>query len=519
MTLHLSSGLYRLSPNKLGVVAGTLAFISITLSIGLFYLLALNSYKANLRSHVRDLASLAASQVDLSSHNQLSDPSQLKSEHYRNALEPLVRIHLSIPEIHYLYTMVYEGEREFFILDTAQDSRIGNQPDTIPSAIMEEYIAEDPFQSEARASMEAGKAFVYPKPLTDAFGKYVSAMAPLVDNDAQLIGYLGVDYRISEYDKSIARINWVAATSLFVGLICAFFLGLISRNLRKHSMGQYAERLRAEELMRQEKENAEKALHTKRELLRIAAHDLKNPLAAIVSVADMTSYFLKNVPSNYIPDTTRALFFKIPRYADNMLQIIDNVIKAETVERMGSQCEDKPFNMTDAALEVVDFNQFAAKKKKTTIQFDYERNYMMMGDRSRIMEAIDNLISNAVKYSPPAACIHVALGSDLAQTEVRLAVTDEGPGLSDSDKEKLFQKFQKLTAKPTGGESSSGLGLSIVKQIIDDHGGTVRCESKLGYGATFTIELPIVSSKPLKKNAESSIIPNQDDSEELATMG
>jgi signal transduction histidine kinase len=104
-------------------------------------------------------------------------------------------------------------------------------------------------------------------------------------------------------------------------------------------------------------------------------------------------------------------------------------------------------------------------------------------------EAIDNLISNAIKYSPIGGKIVVLVTHEQDNTIIRVA--DEGAGLSPEDLGRLFGRFQRLSAKPTAGESSTGLGLSIVKRIIDMHGGQVTADSAgPGQGSTFTVILP-----------------------------
>jgi signal transduction histidine kinase len=112
---------------------------------------------------------------------------------------------------------------------------------------------------------------------------------------------------------------------------------------------------------------------------------------------------------------------------------------------------------------------------------------MVMADFERLREAMDNVVSNAVKYSPLDQPIHISL--EKADRKVRFLVRDEGPGLTRDDKKRLFGRFQRLSAQPTGGESSNGLGLSIVKQIIELHGGNVSAKSRVGRGTTFIIEL------------------------------
>src|SRR6476646_3309496 len=112
-----------------------------------------------------------------------------------------------------------------------------------------------------------------------------------------------------------------------------------------------------------------------------------------------------------------------------------------------------------------------------------------MCDADRMREAIDNLISNAIKYSPISGKISVLAVQQENNTVIRVA--DEGAGLSPEDLGRLFGRFQRLSAKPTAGESSTGLGLSIVKRIIDMHGGHVTADSAgPGQGSTFTVTLP-----------------------------
>jgi signal transduction histidine kinase len=100
----------------------------------------------------------------------------------------------------------------------------------------------------------------------------------------------------------------------------------------------------------------------------------------------------------------------------------------------------------------------------------------------------DNLISNAVKFSPFGSSVEVSLLDD--DQNAGFSVKDEGPGLSEADKSQMFGHFQKLSAQPTGGESSTGLGLSIVKKIVQAHAGVIEVESTLGEGARFIVLFP-----------------------------
>jgi signal transduction histidine kinase len=118
------------------------------------------------------------------------------------------------------------------------------------------------------------------------------------------------------------------------------------------------------------------------------------------------------------------------------------------------------------------------------------REHIATVDADRVRDAIDNLVSNAIKYSPIGGEIDVNVGRD--GDSIMVQVKDQGAGLSPEDISRLFGRFQRLSAKPTAGESSTGLGLSIAKRIVDLHGGRITVESAgPGQGATFIMTLPV----------------------------
>ncbi len=107
-----------------------------------------------------------------------------------------------------------------------------------------------------------------------------------------------------------------------------------------------------------------------------------------------------------------------------------------------------------------------------------------------IRAIIDNLISNALKFSPSNTSIHINVLNDVLSKTVKFIIIDEGPGLTSEDNKKIFGRFQRLSAKPTGGESSTGLGLSIVKDYTLMHNGSITAENETGKGSIFTVSFP-----------------------------
>ncbi|HEX8417782.1 MAG TPA: HAMP domain-containing sensor histidine kinase, partial [Methylobacterium sp.] len=142
--------------------------------------------------------------------------------------------------------------------------------------------------------------------------------------------------------------------------------------------------------------------------------------------------------------------------------------------------------------EVCEANRPLAETKRQSLRFATHEAVYVCGDSERLREAIDNLVSNAIKYSFIDSAIEVSVRDE--GTEIICAVTDQGPGLSPEDASRLFGRFQRLSAKPTGGEGSTGLGLSIVRRIVELHGGRAEAQSAgVGSGATFLMRFPKVS--------------------------
>jgi signal transduction histidine kinase len=224
----------------------------------------------------------------------------------------------------------------------------------------------------------------------------------------------------------------------------------------------------------------------KNEILGTVAHDLKNPLGVILGRTEMLKELISTGASasgvvaqvDHIRDATKRL-----------TTMVDHLISDAMADAFDITIRREPVDVAALVKEVAEANQPLAVNKQQAISVTAPANIVTMCDTDRIREAIDNLISNAIKYSPIAGRITVAVTHEGNDTIIR--VSDQGAGLSPEDLGRLFGRFQRLSAKPTAGESSTGLGLSIVKRIIDMHGGEVRAESDgPNKGSTFTITLP-----------------------------
>ena len=152
--------------------------------------------------------------------------------------------------------------------------------------------------------------------------------------------------------------------------------------------------------------------------------------------------------------------------------------------------EPRPVPLDDVLTAAVDRTRVLADAKRVDVVVGKRSGLHVLGDATLLITAVHNLVANAVQYSPPNG--HVGIGARSRDGVVEIAVTDRGVGIPDEEIDRVFERFYRgdpARARGTGG-TGTGLGLSIVKHIVENHGGEVRVWSRLGRGSTFTIRLP-----------------------------
>ncbi|MCB1091109.1 MAG: HAMP domain-containing histidine kinase, partial [Verrucomicrobiae bacterium] len=223
----------------------------------------------------------------------------------------------------------------------------------------------------------------------------------------------------------------------------------------------------------------------KNEFLNIAAHDLKNPLTIICGYADL----LRELESPTLVEI-RNKASEILRSGNHMLDIIQNILEVRRIEDGRRQVSQRRCSLDSIVSDLVEDYSGAVAAKQITLNVASAPDLPeAWADPTGTRQILDNLISNAVKYSPKGG--NVVIGLSHTDEHVVIDIADSGPGLSDSDQLKLWQKFQRLTPRPTAGETSNGLGLWIVRQLTESMNGTVFCHSILGRGSIFGVRLPI----------------------------
>lgn len=279
----------------------------------------------------------------------------------------------------------------------------------------------------------------------------------------------------------ICLLTAILLLSLIRKTILSYQANLECRNEQLHEKNLQIER-QATDLARANK-NLDALHRDKDEFIGITVHDLKNPLSSVIGFAELLQ------SDSQLSSENRDFANCITLSSKSMLEQVEDLLKLTELE-----APTVPTLKTVDARVIVQCvahqYSFQARSKHISISLDQpETRAYVETNETWLISAVQNLVSNAIKYSPANSKVSIRLTK--SDEEVEIAVQDQGQGISIEEQDRLFRKFERLTPRPTAGESSSGLGLYLVRQMILKMGGRVWCESKLGSGSTFHLSVPI----------------------------
>jgi hypothetical protein len=227
----------------------------------------------------------------------------------------------------------------------------------------------------------------------------------------------------------------------------------------------------------------------KNQFLGMAAHDLRTPLGVILAYSE----FLLLEASGVLTAEQVEFLSAIKSSSEFILRVVNDLLDISKIEAGRLELDLKPTDLISLIEHNVSLNSLLARHKDIHVLYHYDTDRDltdMMLDQSKIEQVLNNLISNAIKFSHPGSTIRIEVGEE--EGEAVVSVRDEGPGIPPDEIDKLFTPFQTTSVTSTRGEKSAGLGLVIVRKMVEGHKGRVWVESELGKGSVFRFTLPII---------------------------
>lgn len=255
--------------------------------------------------------------------------------------------------------------------------------------------------------------------------------------------------------------------------------------LNRMTIFNASDRRKYESELLNQKRQLEKLNEEKNELLGMAAHELRTPLGVIFNYSE----FLEDELGLTLSQEHLDFISLIRTTSENLLNLINDILDVSQIDAGKLHLDLQPTNLEELVSRSVAINRKVAERKQ--IQMDFECHSalpVMLIDQSKMAQVLDNLLINATKFSHEHTLVIVRL--TLEEGKAVITVIDQGIGIPDQDLEKIFKPFIRANRPTTAGEPSTGLGLSIVRRIIEGHGGRVTVDSRVGLGSTFRIELP-----------------------------
>jgi two-component system sensor histidine kinase SenX3 len=220
----------------------------------------------------------------------------------------------------------------------------------------------------------------------------------------------------------------------------------------------------------------------RRDFLANISHELKTPIGAISLLSEALTEAADD------PDMVRHFADRLSSESARLASITREIIDLSRLQAEGALAKFSSVSIDEVLRQSSDANRVLAAKKNIDIVTGGASGLTVRGDHDRLVVAVNNLLANAVQYSPVNS--RVGLGVAAFKDRIEIAVTDQGPGMTKDEARRVFERFYRTDQARSRETGGTGLGLSIVKHIINNHGGDTKVWSKLGQGSTFTIRLP-----------------------------
>jgi signal transduction histidine kinase len=229
-------------------------------------------------------------------------------------------------------------------------------------------------------------------------------------------------------------------------------------------------------------------LKRKRDFLANAAHELRTPLAAIRSSVEVT------LASERSPEAYRELLEDIIEEGSALETLVNQLLLISESEPDREHRDWEPTSLDEVVAKAVEMFRGVAEVRETTLAVEHVDRASVLGNRVHLRQVVNNLLDNAIKYTPPGGRVNVRLETSNGGDDVRLTVSDNGAGIDARDVPVIFDRFFRTDRARSRDETrGAGLGLSICKSVVESHHGTIRCESQIGQGTMMIVVLPAIN--------------------------
>lgn len=260
-------------------------------------------------------------------------------------------------------------------------------------------------------------------------------------------------------------------------------------NRYQQTLAERNQQLQAEIVQRQQMEVQLRQINLeKNKFLGMAAHDLRSPLGSIRGFSELL------LEADLSPKDRKEFLTIIHQVSQDMLILLNDLLDISMIESGRFEIRAQLGQLDELVAYRVHLNTLAAQRKHITLVTHAPEPVTLSFDSGRMAQVIDNLLTNAIKYSPPDSQVDIQVQKIDAE-QVEIVVADQGVGIPLEQQHQLFGAFQRLSSRPTAGESSTGLGLAIVKKIVEAHQGTIQVQSQPGMGSRFTVRLPVAGAE------------------------
>jgi two-component system sensor histidine kinase SenX3 len=231
----------------------------------------------------------------------------------------------------------------------------------------------------------------------------------------------------------------------------------------------------------------------RRDFIANISHELKTPIGAVSLLAEALQAAAKE------PEQVKRFAKRLTKESERLGRITQEIIELSRLQAADALSKPAIVEIDHVVASAIDRNRVAAEARHVTMASGGDAGIEVFGDENLLIVALQNLISNAILYSPKGS--RVGIGVTAIEGIVEIAVTDQGIGIAADELDRVFERFYRIDPARSRHTGGTGLGLSIVKHVVQNHGGDVRVWSQPGYGSTFTILLPQASGATLAREA------------------